>query len=232
MWERTPYQDAAWLKRTYVLWFLFACSWRHQHPPTHIHTHPHRPTKPTTHTDPLHSLFSPFPVPSHVLRSAPPASPSHALSPRPPPLRTHACPSPSSSIPHRLSLPRPAPVTYVRTEQETWQDDKFSASKAHKTRVRYVRRTCYIVHAILWTIATATGASEWTIYVHACRPSRPSYVGDVLARNCGHCWGKHLVANSLYHFLLFTILYPVFLRNMCENFPRYVNHAFRLGPEV
>ena len=110
MWERTPYQDAAWLKRTYVLWFLFACSWRHQHPPTPIHTHPHRPTKPTTHTDPLHSLFSPFPVPSHVPRSAPPASPSHALSPRPPPLRTHACPPPSSSIPHRLS-----PSRYVRT---------------------------------------------------------------------------------------------------------------------
>ena len=156
----------------------------------------------------------------------------HALSPRPPPLRTHACPSPSSSIPHRLSLSRPALVTYVRTEQETWQDDKLSASKAHKTRVRYVRRACYIAHGILWTIATATGASEWTIYVHACRPSRLSYVGDVLARNCGHCWGKHLVADSLYHFLLFTIPHPVFLRNMCENFPRYLTPAFRLGPEV
>ena len=156
----------------------------------------------------------------------------HALSPRPPPLRTHACPSPSSSIPHRLSLPRPAPATEHEAQCTTQCIMRLlSPSRAHKTRVRHVRKTWFIVHGILWTIATATGASEWTIYVHACRPSRPSYVGDVLARSCGHCWRKHLVADSLYHLLLFTFLHPVFLRNMCENCPRHLTPAFRLGPE-
>ena len=114
--DRYGYQQHSKYVCRYARWFLFACGWTHARSPTPNHTHPHRPTNPPTHTDPLHAIPFPFLIPSPVPRFAPPAPPRHA--PPPPVPSSPLLPLPFPSLPHRLSLPAPLRLLNLRHDVE------------------------------------------------------------------------------------------------------------------